>query len=56
MKKIIEYTIVSAPDEQKLAFNVMEAVKKGWQPYGSLAIVSVPRVISFNQALVKYEE
>lgn len=56
MKKIIEYNIEYARDEDQLIVSIDDAIKNGWQPIGGLAVNTHDGREYFYQAMVKYEE
>lgn len=59
MRKIVEYSIISAKDPQEVEEAVRAALEGGWQPFGGIsrADEGTPYYDTyFAQAMVKYEE
>lgn len=55
--RITDYTIASANTAFALADAVREMIKKGWEPFGSIAIEPETGVqATYCQALVKWGE
>ena len=57
--KIIEYKTLDADDGYTLDYNVMAAIRDGWQPYGSIGVSSIfnPErdLHVYIQPMVRYE-
>jgi len=55
--KIVDYTVVSATDDEDLAAIVKLYIKDGWQPVGGAIIIPGPaHSWTCKQTMVKYEE
>ena len=58
MKKISDYTVLSADHNDVLGQRVRFFLEKGWQPYGYPGAICNKNtdMINYMQAIVKYEE
>ncbi len=57
MKTIIGYMVVQSSDGDELAVKVVQLLRKGWQPFGSVCQnVMSSDIEIFAQAMVRYEE
>lgn len=57
MEKVAEYKMISENDFEVFNVAVNEAIKNGWQPYGSpFARAITTGAARYSQAFVKFEE
>lgn len=56
MRKIVDYIIVDEHNAINLKRVVLEHMEIGWQPFGSMSILSNPLTQNFFQPMVMYEE
>lgn len=60
MKKIIDYQTVERSDSNEFNDAIVAGIAAGWQPYGSLQVVTLIAHDKYNyvlvQAMVRYEE
>ena len=54
MKKIADYTVITATDDRHMATQVNIAIAQGWQPLGGVSATTKNGVIVLVQAMVRY--
>lgn len=56
MREIIDYKIIQSHRSDYFQNQVLEEIKSGYQPFGSVATSTLSNTLRYCQAMVKYKD